>query len=78
MISRDGIVRDSWYESGIKMNKMLENTRFQHLKYFFLAIVPEIAYNVFAKVKKFELYSHIRRYFQWRANAVSATARTAA
>ena len=51
---------------------------FNILSVFPLAIVPEIAYNVFAKVKKFELYSHIRRYFQWRANAVSATARTAA
>lgn len=30
---------------------------------FPLAIAPEIAYNVFAKVKKFELYSYIRRYF---------------
>ena len=48
------------------------------LNTFLLAIISEITYNGLTKVKKFELYSYIRRYFLWRANAVSETARTVA
>lgn len=48
------------------------------LNTFLLAIISEITYNGLIKVKKFELYSYIRRYFLWRANAVSETARTVA
>ena len=48
------------------------------LNTFLLAIIPDITYNGLVKVKKFELYLYIRRYFLWRANAVSETARTAA
>ena len=48
------------------------------LNTFLLAIIPDITYNGLVKVKKFELYLNIRRYFLWRANADSGTARTAA
>ena len=48
------------------------------LNTFLLAIIPDITYNGLVKVKKFELYLNIRRYFLWRANADSETARTAA
>ena len=48
------------------------------LNTFLLAIIPDITYNGLVKVKKFELYLYIRRYFLWRANADSETARTAA